>query len=69
MWIVGFTGPLALLVIESVFGHSLGTVASVFWFYALISPLAFIWGGKSLPETNGRTVEEITEWRRRTERS
>ncbi len=65
LWIAGFTGPFAFPAIESASRHYLGTAAGVFWFYALISLLAFIWGRKYLPETKARTLEEIAaSWTR-----
>ena len=65
LWIAGFTGPFAFPAIESASRHYLGTAAGVFWFHALISLLAFIWGRKYLPETKARTLEEIAaSWTR-----
>jgi hypothetical protein len=36
-----------------------GSIAGVFWFYAVICVASFFWGLKMLPETKGRTLEEI----------
>jgi MFS transporter, SP family, arabinose:H+ symporter len=64
LWIAGFTGPLAFPIIEDVSTKTLGSVAGVFWFYAAICVLSFLWGVKYLPETKGRTLEEIGgSWR------
>ena len=65
LWIAGFTAPFAFPIIEAASKRQFGSAAGVFWFYALISLLAFIWGRKYLPETKGRTLEEIAEsWTR-----
>ena len=37
----------------------MGSIAGVFWFYAVICVASFFWGLKMLPETKGRTLEEI----------
>lgn len=59
LWIAGFTGPFAFPVIEATSRKIVGSIAGVFWFYAVICVVAFIWGLKMLPETKGRTLEEI----------
>jgi len=59
LWIAGFTGPFAFPVIEAASRKYVGSIAGVFWFYAVICVAAFIWGLKMLPETKGRTLEEI----------
>jgi SP family arabinose:H+ symporter-like MFS transporter len=61
LWIAGFTGPFAFPAIEAASKRHLGSVAGVFWFYAVIALIAFLWGRKFLPETKGRTLEEIAE--------
>ena len=65
LWIVGFAGPFAFPMIEAESERQLGSRAGIFWFYAVIALLAFLWGRKYLPETKGRTLEEIAEsWTR-----
>jgi MFS transporter, SP family, arabinose:H+ symporter len=59
LWIAGFTGPFAFPMIEAASRKIVGSIAGVFWFYALICIGAFFWGLKMLPETKGRTLEEI----------
>jgi len=59
LWIAGFTGPFAFPMIVAASERQLGSPAGVFWFYAVISLLAFLWGRKFLPETKGRTLEDI----------
>jgi len=65
LWIAGFTGPLAFPSLEAVSEQWIGSNAGLFWFYAVICLLSFVWGWKFLPETNGRTLEEIAQsWSR-----
>ena len=59
LWIAGFTGPFAFPTIEAASRKLVGSIAGVFWFYAVICVASFFWGLKMLPETKGRTLEEI----------
>jgi MFS family permease len=46
--------------------NCLGTVAGVFWLYAVLALLAFLFGWAMLPETKGRTLEQIAgSWKRK----
>lgn len=59
LWIAGFTAPLVFPVMEAISQRLLHTVAGVFWVYAIINVFSLLWGWKRLPETRGRTLEEI----------
>jgi sugar porter (SP) family MFS transporter len=59
LWIAGFTSPFAFPVIEAASRRLLGTVAGVFWFYAVVCVVSFVWALKFLPETKGRSLEDI----------
>ena len=59
LWIAGFTAPFAFPVIEATSKRILGTGAGVFWVYSIVCVLSFLWGLKFLPETKGRSLEEI----------
>ena len=59
LWIAGFTSPFALPLMEARSEQVIHTVAGVFWAYALISLFSLLWGWRYLPETRGRTLEEI----------
>jgi SP family arabinose:H+ symporter-like MFS transporter len=59
LWIAGFSGPFTFPMIEAASRKVIGSIAGVFWFYAAICVVAFFWGWKFLPETKGRTLEEI----------
>ena len=65
IWLAGFTAPLVFPAMEAASVRFLHTVAGVFWVYALINVFSFLWGWKCLPETRGRTLEEIaSSWKR-----
>jgi SP family arabinose:H+ symporter-like MFS transporter len=67
LWIAGFTAPFAFPIIEAASKRALGTAAGVFWFYSVVCVLSFLWAFKFLPETKGRSLEEIADsWRLRT---
>jgi SP family arabinose:H+ symporter-like MFS transporter len=59
LWVAGFTAPLVFPLMESASEWLLHTVAGVFWVYAVINVFSLLWGWKRLPETRGRTLEEI----------
>jgi len=65
LWIAGFTGPFAFPTLEAASRRVMGTIAGVFWFYAAICVISFFWGRKLLPETKGRSLEEIARsWKK-----
>jgi MFS family permease len=59
LWVAGFTGPFAFPIIEAASRKVMGTIAGAFWFYAVVCVVSFLWGLKLLPETKGRSLEEI----------
>ena len=61
LWITGFTAPLAFPPMEAESERILHSVAGVFWVYSVICLLAFVWGARCLPETRGRTLEDIAD--------
>ncbi|OFX13420.1 MAG: hypothetical protein A2Z18_01475 [Armatimonadetes bacterium RBG_16_58_9] len=61
LWFAGFTGPLAFPKIAAVSEKMIGSIAGLFWMYAVICVFAFIFGIKLLPETKGKTLEDITK--------
>jgi MFS transporter, SP family, arabinose:H+ symporter len=58
-WIAGFSGPFAFPMIEAISRRLVGTVAGLFWFYAVVCVISFFWALRFLPETKGRSLEEI----------
>jgi SP family arabinose:H+ symporter-like MFS transporter len=59
IWVSSFAAPFSfpLMALES--EKILHSIAGVFWAYASISLFAFVWGWRFLPETRGRTLEDI----------
>lgn len=65
LWVAGFTGPLAFPMLESLSERIFHSIAGVFWLYSCICLFSFIWGWKFLPETRGRSLENIAiSWQR-----
>ncbi|MBI2842845.1 MAG: sugar porter family MFS transporter [Armatimonadetes bacterium] len=66
VWFAGFTGPLAFPKLVEISKATFGSPAGLFWLYAIICVFAFIFALKLLPETKGRTLEEIARsWEKR----
>ena len=61
LWIAGFTGPFAFPILTGFSERVIGSVGGAFWLFAFICILSLIFGIKMLPETKGRTLEEIAE--------
>lgn len=55
-----FLGPLM-----SYFERSFGSAAAAFWLFSLVCVAAFIFGWKMVPETKGKSLEQIAHWWRR----
>ncbi len=57
----GFNAIIAFTFLKLVNGIG---IASTFWFYAAICLLGLIWGYYYIPETKGKSLEEIEQhWR------
>jgi len=66
VWGGAFMGTRYFAPIRSFFAENYGSPAGVFYIFAFINVLALIFGIKMLPETKGRTLEEIAEsWRKK----
>ena len=61
LWIVAFLGTYLFPWLTRVSEEQIGSIAGVFWLYAGISGLALLFGMTMLPETKGKTLEEISE--------
>ncbi len=61
LWIAGFTGTLAVPTLAKVSEEYMGSVAGIFWMYAVICVGAIVFGWKLLPETKNRSLEEIAQ--------
>ena len=61
IWPVCFLAQYFFPVIAGLSKRIVGSIGGVFWFSAAICVLAFLFGLWLLPETKGRTLEEIAE--------
>jgi MFS family permease len=65
LWAASFLPVLLFPLAEGWSKERLGSVAGVFWIYAGICGLALLFGWAMLPETKGRSLEEIAaSWKR-----
>ena len=64
LWVAAFTGPLLFPVLESSSEKVFHSVAGVFWLYSAVCLFSLLWGWRFLPETRGRTLEDIaSSWK------
>jgi MFS transporter, SP family, arabinose:H+ symporter len=61
LWITSFFPVMLFPILSGISSDWLGTISGVFFFYAILSLLALIFGWMMLPETKGRTLEQIAE--------
>ncbi len=61
IWFVGFMASSLFPVLAGVSERLLGSIAGVFWLSGAVCVLAFVFGLTLLPETRGRTLEEIAD--------
>jgi hypothetical protein len=59
LWITIFSGGIVFPVLTSVSTKLVGSVGGVFWLFTGVCLLAFLFGLLMMPETKGRTLEEI----------
>lgn len=65
LWITIFSGAYLFPAIVRVSTRLVGSVGGAFWLFTAICMLAFLFGWLIMPETKGRTLEEIAgSWRR-----
>ncbi len=64
LWIACFLGVMYVPVLMEAFEAAFGTPAGIFWLFAGVCVFAFWFCWKWVPETKGRTLEEIARsWR------
>ena len=59
IWTAGFSGAMLLPIITEYSEKVIGSAAGLFWMYTVICIFALIFGITLLPETKGKTLEEI----------
>jgi MFS family permease len=66
IWAVGFAAVGLFPVLGDISERMMGSIAGVFWLSAAVCVLSFFFGLILLPETRGKTLEEIAEsWRQK----
>jgi SP family arabinose:H+ symporter-like MFS transporter len=66
LWVTIYSGAQLFPIMADYSQRKLGSVGGVFWLFSGVSVLAFLFGWKMLPETRGRTLEEIAaSWKRK----
>lgn len=59
LWVSAFLGALVLPPMMSYFKESFGNEAGAFWIFMAVCIFAVVFGWKMVPETKGRSLEEI----------
>ena len=59
LWVSAFLGPFLLPAMMSSFKESLGSEAWGFWVFLAVCLLAVAFGWRLVPETKGRSLEDI----------
>lgn len=66
LWVTIYSGAQLFPVMSAYSKEKIGSVGGAFWLFTAICVLAFLFGWKMLPETKGRTLEEIAaSWKKR----
>jgi SP family arabinose:H+ symporter-like MFS transporter len=61
LWITIFSGAQLFPLITEYTTKTFGSAGPAFWLFTVICVAAFVFGWKMLPETAGRTLEEISD--------
>jgi SP family arabinose:H+ symporter-like MFS transporter len=65
LWCTILSGAYLFPAIAATSEHLVGSVGGVFWLFTGICVVSFLFGWRMMPETKGRTLEDIAEsWRR-----
>ena len=59
LWLSGFTSVLTFPPLAAWSERQIGSIAAPFWVYAGMSLLALLFGWRLLPETRGKTLDEV----------
>jgi hypothetical protein len=59
LWVASYTANLAFPVLTKSFEERFGSTAGVFWVFASVCLVALLFCWLAVPETKGRTLEEI----------
>jgi SP family arabinose:H+ symporter-like MFS transporter len=59
LWLSGFTSVLSFPLLAAWSEQHIGSIAAPFWAYAGMSLLALLFGWRLMPETRGKTLDEV----------
>lgn len=62
LWIADFAASFSFPIMNDFFERHFGSTAGVFWVFAAVCTGTFIFCWKMVPETKGKTLEEIARW-------
>jgi len=66
LWLTIYGGAQLFPILSDYSKKTLGSVAGAFWLFSLICVFSFLFGWRMLPETRGRTLEEIAaSWKKK----
>lgn len=65
LWITIFSGGYLFPSLGKISKDLIGSVAGVFWLFTVMCLLAFLFGWRMMPETKGRSLEQIAQsWKK-----
>lgn len=65
LWLTIFSGAYLFPAIKTASTNLVGSVGGAFWLFTVVCILSFLFGWRMMPETKGRTLEEIAEsWKK-----
>ncbi len=62
LWIADFGANFSFPIMTGSFEHHFGSAAGAFWVFAVICLFTFFFCWRLVPETKGKTLEEIASW-------
>ena len=62
LWIADFAASFSFPIMNAFFERHFGSTAGVFWVFAAVCAGTFVFCWKLVPETKGKTLEEIAAW-------
>jgi MFS transporter, SP family, xylose:H+ symportor len=62
LWLATYTSAQAMAPLMKYFELTTGSMAEMFWIYSVICVVAVLFGWRFVPETKGKSLEEISNW-------
>lgn len=61
IWLSAASSVYAFPLLKAYFEKTFGNPASLFWMYSIVCVITFIFGWRMIPETKGKTLEQIAK--------